>query len=54
MKKYEDLSAALEYSDEMLKSTIKKLENEVAKRAELNRNWILVWLLTNVIWMVIK
>ena len=45
---------ALEYSDELLKITIKKLEKEVVKRHKLNRNWLIVWVITNLIWMLIK
>lgn len=45
---------ALEYSDDLLKITINKLEKEVLKRHKLNRNWFIVWIITNIIWVLIK
>lgn len=45
---------ALKYSDDLLKITINKLEKEVLKRHKLNRAWFIFWIITNIIWVLIK
>lgn len=48
------LEISLKNSDEMLKSVLKNLENEVFKRYKISRDWFLVWVLTNIAWWIIK
>lgn len=50
----EETREALEFSDELLKTTSRKLEDKVLEYHKMNRNWFIFWVLTNLVWMLIK